>query len=191
MTAEGLLCRQYLGWRRKHSSLVGGAKYLLEEPINARQKNVYYWYYATQVLHHMEGDLWKQWNKHLSTKLPDMQVKEGAERGSWSPHGDEWGGQGGRLYTTCLSIYMLEVYYRHLPIYSHHATLRAQNRKDRQRQRDAEQNEAEASTDSEDADSENAVELDGEPSENVDPEGDTGELREEKIDAATLDTADA
>ena len=32
---------------------------------------------------------------------------------------DQWGQHGGRLYTTCLSIYMLEVYYRHLPIYNY------------------------------------------------------------------------
>jgi hypothetical protein len=34
-------------------------------------------------------------------------------------HPDRWSnlGQGMRLYTTCLSLYMLEVYYRHLPIY--------------------------------------------------------------------------
>ena len=28
--------------------------------------------------------------------------------------------EGGRLYTTCLCLYMLEIYYRHLPIYQHH-----------------------------------------------------------------------
>ena len=28
-----------------------------------------------------------------------------------------YAGQGGRLYVTCLRTYMLEVYYRHLPIY--------------------------------------------------------------------------
>ena len=37
--------------------------------------------------------------------------------GSWSPDQGQWAGFGGRLYQTCLCIYMLEVYYRHLPIY--------------------------------------------------------------------------
>ena len=49
--------------------------------------------------------------------VPTAQVKTGNDKGSWSPAGDRWGAHGGRLYVTCLSIYMLEVYYRHLPIY--------------------------------------------------------------------------
>jgi hypothetical protein len=49
--------------------------------------------------------------------LPAKQVKNGQERGSWHPIGDQWGPHGGRLMVTCLHIYMLEVYYRHLPIY--------------------------------------------------------------------------
>jgi hypothetical protein len=49
--------------------------------------------------------------------VPAAQVKTGGERGSWPPFDDQWGPQGGRLFITCLSIYMLEVYYRHLPIY--------------------------------------------------------------------------
>jgi hypothetical protein len=49
--------------------------------------------------------------------LPENQVKEGKERGSWDSRGDPYGYQGGRLYCTCLCIYMLEVYYRHLPLY--------------------------------------------------------------------------
>jgi hypothetical protein len=52
----------------------------------------------------------------LREKLPAEQVKDGVERGSWNPQGDDWA-SAGRLYVTCLSVYMLEVYYRHLPIY--------------------------------------------------------------------------
>jgi hypothetical protein len=49
--------------------------------------------------------------------LPDNQIKTGNDKGSWPSSNDRWGAKGGRLYVTCLSIYMLEVYYRHLPIY--------------------------------------------------------------------------
>jgi hypothetical protein len=49
--------------------------------------------------------------------LPRAQVKAGREKGSWAPQGDQWGQNAGRLYTTCLSIYCLEVYYRHMPLY--------------------------------------------------------------------------
>jgi hypothetical protein len=120
LTAEALLCRQYLGWPRDDARLQRGVKLLLDNPIemSARNRNVYYWYYATQVCHHMDGDEWDRWNQDLRIKIPNAQEKIGPEAGSWSPVGDRWGSQAGRLYTTCMSIYLLEVYYRHLPIYN-------------------------------------------------------------------------
>jgi hypothetical protein len=118
MTAEALLCRQYLGWSRDDPRLNKGVEHLLENPISQDKQNVYYWYYATQVLHHMEGESWRRWNEVMRQHLPRTQLKTGPEAGSWEPLLDEWGGTGGRLYVTCLSTYMLEVYYRHLPIYT-------------------------------------------------------------------------
>lgn len=118
LTAEGLLCRQYMGWRQNDERLIRGVEYLAEQPIDWSDTNTYYWYYATQVMHHMEGDFWFDWNEALSKEIPAKQVKTGPEKGSWSPDGDLWGQGGGRLYQTCLCTYMLEVYYRHLPIYS-------------------------------------------------------------------------
>lgn len=119
MTAEGLLCRQYLGWDQDDSRLVRGVRSLVERPINYRQMDVYYWYYATQVCHHQEGEAWEKWNAVMRERVPAAQIKVGREKGSWDPRTDAWGNLGGRLYTTCLSTYMLEVYYRHLPIYSY------------------------------------------------------------------------
>lgn len=120
MTAEALLCRQYLGWERDDPRMRQGIRYLLQNPVDYAEENPYYWYYATQVLHHMGGDDWDQWNLIMREAIPSQQVTGGAEQGSWSPEGDKrWGGHGGRLYSTCLSIYNLEVYYRHLPIYKH------------------------------------------------------------------------
>ena len=119
MTAEGLLCRQYLGWKQTDPRLQAGADLLVENlPAWVRgERDVYYWYYATQVCHHMEGEYWRTWNDSMKVVLPENQVQQGKERGSWDPQGDRWGPEGGRLYVTCLSTYMLEVYYRHLPIY--------------------------------------------------------------------------
>jgi hypothetical protein len=117
LTAEGLLCRQYLGWPRDDPRLNTGVEYLVANPPEWNKRNVYYWYYATQVLHHMEGKPWRAWNQQMRDVLPDHQEKRGRERGSWDPRGDRWGDAGGRLYVTCLSIYVLEVYYRHLPLY--------------------------------------------------------------------------
>jgi hypothetical protein len=119
MTAEGLLCRQYLGWRHTDPRLQGGVDLLVDNlpNWNRGERNVYYWYYATQVCHHMHGHWWEEWNGAMRQMLPANQEQRGRERGSWDPTGDRWGSNGGRLYTTCLSIYILEVYYRHLPIY--------------------------------------------------------------------------
>ncbi len=119
MTAEALLCRQYLGWAHEDPRLNEGIQYILANPIDLSDQNVYYWYYATQATHHMDGDIWHSWNRVMREKIPKSQIKTGAERGSWSSSNDQWGSHGGRLYTTCLSIYMLEVYYRHLPIYNY------------------------------------------------------------------------
>jgi hypothetical protein len=125
MTAEALLCRQYLGWKRDDQRLVTGVGYLMQNLPRYEDRDVYYWYYGTQVMHHMGGRHWDAWNGALRDLLVKNQEKTGPEKGSWDPlgeHPDRWAnlGQGGRLYTTCLSLYMLEVYYRHLPIYGVH-----------------------------------------------------------------------
>ena len=124
MTAEGLLCRIYLGWPSTHPALLQAIEDdLLPNTPSLEDDNysVYYWYYATQVMHHMEGDFWQKWNAVMRQAVPENQVKEGREAGSWDPmkpSEDEWARYGGRLYVTCLSLYMLEVYYRHLPLYA-------------------------------------------------------------------------
>jgi hypothetical protein len=122
LAAEGLLCRQYLGWAQDDARLVEGISSLVKgSPVGFEEKSdqdVYYWYYATQVAHHMEGSIWNEWNQVMRKVMPASQVRKGSETGSWEPGGDKWGTFNGRLYMTCLSIYMLEVYYRHLPIYS-------------------------------------------------------------------------
>ncbi len=125
MTAEALLCRQYLGWPRDDPRLVAGVEWITSPgnliDFSDGNRDVYYWYYATQVAHHMEGDYWKRWNEVMKEEMIKHQVKQGREAGSWDPEQpsrDAHGPNGGRLYVTCLSIYMLEVYYRHLPIYA-------------------------------------------------------------------------
>ncbi|MCA9122457.1 MAG: hypothetical protein H6822_15370 [Planctomycetaceae bacterium] len=119
MTAEALLCRQYLGWEHNDPRLASGVQYVSEHPISWDEPHVYYWYYATQLMHHMGGDAWEDWNDVMRKVLPTAQAKTGRDKGSWSPAGDQFGYTGGRLFMTCLCTYMLEVYYRHMPIYQH------------------------------------------------------------------------
>ncbi len=118
MTAEGLLCRMYLGWPHTHPALMRGVDALSTEyKFDIDDTDYYYWYYATQVLHHYGGKPWNAWNLVMRERLPAVQIKRGREVGSWPPQADRWGGTGGRLYTTCMALYCLEVYYRHMPIY--------------------------------------------------------------------------
>jgi Squalene-hopene cyclase C-terminal domain/Prenyltransferase and squalene oxidase repeat len=121
MTAEALLCRQYLGWPRDHPALVSGVSAVWNDLQASNERNIYYWYYATQLLHNMQNKAWKQWNPRVRDALVATQmVTKGCDHGSWSPflpQADTWGIRGGRLYQTSLSILTLEVYYRFLPLY--------------------------------------------------------------------------
>jgi hypothetical protein len=117
LTAAGLLCRMYLGWKKDHPALNRGLDRLAKMGPN---NNLYYDYYGTQVMHHVEGDRWVAWNSKMRDMLVKAQAKQGHEQGSWyegfeAGHGPE---VGGRIYTTSLATMILEVYYRHLPIYS-------------------------------------------------------------------------
>ena len=117
MTAEALLCRMYLGWKLDNRALRVGVNILANKALpTARQFNIYYWYYGTQVQHHVGGRSWRRWNQRVRDILVDTQVKYGHEAGSWDPEGPH-GSHGGRLYVTSLAVCTLEVYYRHAPIF--------------------------------------------------------------------------
>ena len=121
-TAVGLLSRMYLGWGRKTPALAAGVKYL---GTNGPSRNdMYYNYYATQVMHHWGGEEWQKWNKVMRERLVGSQCKTGHAAGSWDV-ADAHGGSGGRLYMTCLCVMTLEVYYRHLPLYQQAGQLKA------------------------------------------------------------------
>jgi hypothetical protein len=125
MTAEGLLMRLYTGWDRTNPQVVAGVEHLRQNlpSIGTRTqplRDSYYWYYATQVMFQVQGDAWNAWNERLRNLLVNSQVQSGPLSGSWDPRGavpDRWGLEGGRLYVTAMHLLMLEVYYRHLPLY--------------------------------------------------------------------------
>ena len=120
MSAVGLLCSQYLRAGRADPVIVGGVQYLMANPPEEDAQNVYYWYYAAQVMHNMNDKDWDTWNHKLRTILVQTQTREGCAAGSWDPDKpvrDAWGPAGGRLMVTSLSALTLEVYYRYLPLY--------------------------------------------------------------------------
>jgi hypothetical protein len=120
MTAVGLLCRQYLGWSPRKLELIKGVDGLKATPPAVN--SMYYSYYATQVMHHMGGDNWRNWNEKMRDALIKAQDQRTDPRhahqgGSWDPKQDGHGASWGRIGQTSLSLLTLEVYYRHLPLY--------------------------------------------------------------------------
>ncbi|MEN1679884.1 MAG: hypothetical protein AAGJ46_09840 [Planctomycetota bacterium] len=119
MTAESLYCRQIVGWPVAGSpGLLDAVDYLLAAPPGQGKANLYYWYYATLALHHLNhtdpaaADAWRRWNGAMKRSLVASQVAHGPLAGSWETN-TVWGGYGGRVYTTAMATMCLEVYYRY------------------------------------------------------------------------------
>jgi hypothetical protein len=116
-TAVGLLCRMYMGWKKEEPALQRGVAQLAK--WGPSKGNMYFNYYATQVMRHTGGKRWDVWNKELRDYLVASQEKgNGHSSGSWAIGSDHGARSGGRLYTTTLATMILEVYYRHMPIYA-------------------------------------------------------------------------
>ena len=120
MTAEAILCRMYLGWQKDDPRLMLAVDWLnkYHAPDVDDDFNLYYWYYATQVMHNVGGAAWKEWNSKLRDLLVLTQETRGRYAGSWDPSQDEWSSRGGgRIFATAMAVCILEVYYRHLPLF--------------------------------------------------------------------------
>ncbi len=127
MTAEGLLCRQFLGWPRTQPQLQEGVAFLLDEKYKPEwsegRRNVYEWYYVGHVLHNINDEEWTDWYNVVKDEIIAKQQGAGGEyRGSWSPNKPkgapyEYAEQAGRLYITAMCALILELPYRHQPIY--------------------------------------------------------------------------
>jgi hypothetical protein len=132
MTAVGMLCRLYLEVNPRNPTLLAGVGLLKEQPP-ARDGDLYYEYYATQVMHHIGGESWDFWNKGPDGKSGIRDTLIAAQdqgtsgrkgnAGSWAPTPDFGTQRGGRLMATSLSLLTLEVYYRHLPLYRRYTDL--------------------------------------------------------------------
>lgn len=123
MTAEGLLMELYLNYDPQKPEFQDAVDYLMTNlpTVTTKRRDTYYWYYATQVLFHLNDARWKEWQTTLVQSLQNSQEKENELlRGSWDPAGpapDNWGMTAGRHYVTAMHLLMLEVYYRHLPLF--------------------------------------------------------------------------
>lgn len=118
-TAIGVLSKMYLGAGINAGSLEQATRFLSDH--GPSKNNVYFNYYATQVLHHRSDPRWESWNEKMREHLVTTQDQSDTHQaGSWyfpDPHGKV----GGRLYTTAMAVMILEVYYRYLPLYENDA----------------------------------------------------------------------
>jgi hypothetical protein len=114
MTAAGMMIREFNGVPPHSPVLQRGAELIKRHPPNWKQKDFYYWYYATYAMHNMGGANRIWWNQRVRDVLLDNQSRDGDRAGSWDPTGDHWAKRaGGRVYTTALGALCLEVYYRY------------------------------------------------------------------------------
>jgi hypothetical protein len=108
----------HLGWTPDHPALARGIEWISKH--GPATDDLYGNYYAAQVMFQTtagEGELWQRWNRAMRDQLVSSQSLEGHAEGSWyipSNHSNE---AGGRLYCTSVAAMILEIYYRHMPIY--------------------------------------------------------------------------
>lgn len=111
-SAIGLYCRTLLGWESDSVSVRAGIDRLWSA---ARSRDLYFQYYATNLMRKNGGPLWDTWNPDIRDVLLQQQAKAGHQRGSWhegfaAGHAPS---SGGRLYCTAMAILILESYYRY------------------------------------------------------------------------------
>ena len=69
MTAEALVCRQFLGTVASTPSADEAGDYLLGELPNRERINLYYWYYGTLAMYQLGGEHWQRWNKRCKRRF--------------------------------------------------------------------------------------------------------------------------
>jgi hypothetical protein len=111
--ASTLLSRIYLGWSK--DDVAKDASQLAR--LGWGEFDFEFNLFATPVMFQSGGIEWTVWSKALRQSLLRTQITEGHAKGSWAILDDPKFIQGGRMYSTCVALLCLEVYYRYLPVY--------------------------------------------------------------------------
>lgn len=85
--------------------------------LGPSNKDAVYNFHVTLLLQNLGDSAWDTWNRQMRGQLVDSQVKSGDEAGSWWQPDDVRAALAGRLLQTALNAMILEVYYRHLPLF--------------------------------------------------------------------------
>ncbi|MGH7136557.1 MAG: hypothetical protein ACREHD_12515, partial [Pirellulales bacterium] len=117
-TGVGMMVDEFIRHEPDSEFVKLGASFLADEAeldwgtTSKRPGDFYLWYNCTLAMFMAGGDTWDRWNKVIRDHILSLQIHgDQCERGSWEPN-DQWGGSGGRVYTTALGVLTLEVYYR-------------------------------------------------------------------------------
>jgi hypothetical protein len=113
-TAIGMCLLMYLGESPFYTPFLHSLSKMAAR--GPKKFDVYHDYYATMALHNARHPDWDRWHVPLRDHLIRTQATAGHEKGSWH-FKDHHGDVGGRLYTTAMAAMILEVYYRHIPLY--------------------------------------------------------------------------
>ena len=92
---------------------VAESEWSSEEPD--QQTRLYAWHYGALAMFQHGGTAWRRWNDVIQERIRTAQAQDSqaCTFGSWDWQADDFGKQGGRIYTTSLAILTLEVYYRY------------------------------------------------------------------------------
>jgi hypothetical protein len=130
LTSIGLLMRYYINdWRADNRGFAEGVKGLMNRAPTPQAKpkfDMYFYYYATQVVRFYGKEQWELWNEGpkgddgmptggLQKWLISLQDRTQTDRGSWPREIGFIGQDCGKLGTTALCLLTLEVYYRYTP----------------------------------------------------------------------------
>lgn len=114
LTGTGVLCLQM--WKNAESEEAKkGLEWIIANQAKEwKRVNVYEWYYHAQACFQATGvsggeRFWRAWNKDFQQILCGAQDPDG----HW-PHGAHYHGDTD-IYRTCMTILMLEVFYRYMP----------------------------------------------------------------------------
>ncbi|MCE9553557.1 MAG: hypothetical protein K8T91_09330 [Planctomycetes bacterium] len=115
-TAIGLLSMIYMGVHPQHPGMEVAVQRLQVQGPNI--SDMYYTYYANQVMYQHGGPPWEDWKQRTEQVLHGAQFKNDHLDGSWFLPGDHGSQKGGRVYCTVMALLCLEENYRHMRLFN-------------------------------------------------------------------------
>ena len=116
LTAVALVTRLLAGQDPENEPVIMEHAALLHHKLpqweaNGFTNDMYYWAHGTQAMFQIGGRHWDKWNEAMKKTVVESQRQYGPRAGSWDPIGP-WGYSGGRVYSTAMMLFCLEIYYR-------------------------------------------------------------------------------